>query len=130
MKFKKFKLKLIFVLQGISQTWTRLTYIVNLLRSECLVFCVTTDVYFVFYLCQKILAWHCLCTATFEFPRPNKIDRFIHKNGDRKTELLSLSLCYLLKLCYGDKLAPAASKNYICYKSSQKHLKQSSHLLI
>ncbi len=55
-------------------------------------FCVTTDVYFVQDLGPQILAWRRLYTAWAEFPRPNKIDRFVHNDGDRKSELLSLSL--------------------------------------
>ncbi len=35
-----------------------------------------------------------LNTAWVEFPRPNKIDSFVHNDGDRKSELLSLSLRY------------------------------------
>ncbi len=35
-----------------------------------------------------------LNTAWVEFPRPNKIDRFVHTDSDRKTEFLSLSLQY------------------------------------
>jgi len=34
-------------------------------------------------------------TASVEFPCPNKIHSFIHNDGDRKMELLSLSLRYL-----------------------------------
>jgi len=32
--------------------------------------------------------------ASVKFPCPNKIDRFVHNDGDRKTEVLSLSLRY------------------------------------
>jgi len=55
-------------------------------------FCVTTDVYFVQDLGRQILAWCRLYTAWVEFTRPNKIDCFIHNDGDRKSKLLSLSL--------------------------------------
>ncbi len=34
-------------------------------------------------------------TALVEFPRPVKIDCFVHNDGDRKTELLNLSLLCL-----------------------------------
>jgi len=33
-------------------------------------------------------------TAPVEFPCPNKIDRFVHNEGDRKIEFLILSLRY------------------------------------
>jgi len=38
------------------------------------------------------LAWRRFTHSLVEFPRPNKIDRFVHNDGGRKTELLSLSL--------------------------------------
>ncbi len=41
------------------------------------------------------LAWHHLYTASVELPCPNRINRFVHTDGDRKTELLNLSLRYI-----------------------------------
>jgi len=56
------------------------------------VLCNNWYVYFVQDLECQILAWHRLYTAWVNFPSPNKIDRFVHNDGDRKCELLSLSL--------------------------------------
>jgi hypothetical protein len=53
-------------------------------------FCVTTDVYLFSRSDAKLHAY----TASVEFPQPNKKDRFVHNDRDRKTELLSLSLRY------------------------------------
>jgi len=61
-------------------------------------FCVTTDVYFVQDLGRQILAWHCLYTTWVEFPCPNKIDCFVHNDGDRTSKLLSLSLRYFVRI--------------------------------
>jgi len=44
------------------------------------------------------LAWRPFNTALVKFPHPVKIDRFVHNDGDRKTELLSLSLQYRERL--------------------------------
>jgi len=41
------------------------------------------------------LAWRLLITALVKFPRTDKIDRFVHNDRDRKTELLNLSLRYI-----------------------------------
>jgi len=41
------------------------------------------------------LAWHLFNTAWVKFPCPNKIDRFVHNDGDIKSKLLSLSLRYM-----------------------------------
>jgi len=38
------------------------------------------------------LAWRPFKHSLVEFPRPNKIDRFVHKDGNREIKLLSLSL--------------------------------------
>jgi hypothetical protein len=40
----------------------------------------------------KLEAWHWYYTASVKFPRPDKIDRFVHNDGDRKPYFLSLSL--------------------------------------
>jgi len=61
-------------------------------ESQRLRFYVTTAVYFVLDPGRHILAWRRLYTSWVEFPRPNKIDRFVHNDRDRKSELLSLSL--------------------------------------
>ncbi len=37
--------------------------------------------------------------ASVEFPRPNKIDRLVHNNRDRNTEISNLSLRYCL-VCF------------------------------
>jgi len=37
------------------------------------------------------LAWRLFNTAWVKIPWPNKIDRFVHNDRDRKRELLSLS---------------------------------------
>jgi len=52
-------------------------------------FYVTTDVYFV------LKTWRPFTQRQSSFPRPNKIDHFVHNDGDRKTKFLSLSLPYL-----------------------------------
>jgi len=52
------------------------------------------------------LAWRPFKHSLVEFPRPNKIDRFVHKDGDREIKLLSLSLQYLCSkvINWGQKL--------------------------
>jgi len=84
--------------------WTENNYF-KLVESWHLRFCVTTDVYFVQDLGRQILAWRRLYTAWVEFPYPTRIDRFIQNDGDRKSELLSLSLQY----------------NYLNWKTHLKH---------
>jgi len=44
------------------------------------------------------LDWHPLIRGLVEFPRSDKIDRFVHNDGDRKTEFLSLSLQYTVEV--------------------------------
>jgi len=40
------------------------------------------------------LAWCPFKHSLVKFPRPSKIDRFVHNDGDRESKLLSLSLWY------------------------------------
>ncbi len=57
-------------------------------------------------------------TALVEFPRPNKIDCFVHNDGDRETELLSLSIpalsnvikTFATNVATGAPLSPHLSK--------------------
>jgi len=42
----------------------------------------------------KLEAWRPFTQLRSSFPHPSKIDRFVHNDGDRKTEFLSLSLRY------------------------------------
>jgi hypothetical protein len=50
----------------------------KLVESEHLLFCVTTDDYFVLYLWCQILACCHIYTAAVEFPCPNKIDHLTY----------------------------------------------------
>jgi len=61
-------------------------------------FCVTTDVLFRSRSKTPDLSWRCLYTAWVEFPRPNKIECFVHNDGDRTSKLLSLSLRYFVRI--------------------------------
>ncbi len=54
-------------------------------------FCVTADGYLILDLWHWILAWRRLYIASVEFPCPNNINRFVHNDGNRKTESLSQS---------------------------------------
>ncbi len=56
----------------------------NTQANKRFVFCVTTDVYFPRDLTPE-LAWHRFTQSLVKFPRPNKIDRFVHNDGDRKS---------------------------------------------
>ncbi len=89
----------------------------------------------------KFVTWRPFTHRWSSFPCPNKIDRFVHNDGDRKTKFLSLSLryCYKSKIeylsCIFDKInlgklcqldsshfytALAAFKNDGRFKSGQK----------
>jgi len=40
------------------------------------------------------IVWRPFKHSLVEFPHPNKIDHFVHNDGDRESKLLSLSLRY------------------------------------
>ncbi len=62
-----------------------------------MVFCVTTDLYLFSTSEANSGCLESVYTVLVEFPCPNKIDCFVHNDGDRKSKLLSLSLLYNYK---------------------------------
>jgi hypothetical protein len=69
-------------------------------KGYIFVLCFIFRPYFLFFrliLLSIGLAWRRLHTSSVEYLRPSKIDRFVHTDGDRETEFLSLSLQYLYR---------------------------------
>jgi len=48
----------------------------------------------------KFVTWRPFTQHQSSVPRPNKIDRYVHNDGDRKTKFLGLSLRYVE--CFAD----------------------------
>jgi len=87
-------------------------------------FCVTTGVYLVLKIWSQVGSLASVYTASVEFPRPSKIERFVHNEEDRKTELLSLSLRYQDWIIIRSKWLKSSTWNevkfaaYICFLDS------------